>query len=389
MYSLCSEKNFRKALVSICAQSGMLAKQFALSPGLAETILTSIDTVLRADPAIVPPEENVHEWKIREEYKSAVRYSLGTIDEYQLFRSLSEIASLTLSLLYERERKKLKIPNGMRFCIIGLGKLGGYEMNFGSDLDVVFLYEANRKSDAEKCEQLAANIITECSRAVSAGKLYDVDARLRPEGRNAPLAVARKQYVEYLQQRASLWERQSLTRARVISGNRDFSAEIMKSIHESIYQSPLQSGWTEEILSMRRKTESRSRTSSSEFLDIKLGAGGLMDAEFAVQALQLSKGKDAFPSTNMYELLDLYSHNTSGTEGMTTIGRHYRLLRRVETALRLGLDVKTHLMPADDESLEYLARLLKYPSGTELLSSLRSCMRETRTMFESILRSLT
>jgi glutamate-ammonia-ligase adenylyltransferase len=318
-----------------------------------------------------------------------VRYSLGTIDDSQLFRSLSEIASLTLTLLYERERKKLTIPNGVQLCIIGLGKLGGHEMNFGSDLDIVFLYEANRKRDAEKCERLAANIITECSRAASTGKLYDVDARLRPEGRNAPLAVARKQYVEYLQQRASLWERQSLTRARAISGDRDFSAEIMKSIRESIYQSPLPDGWTEEILSMRRKTESRSRTSSSEFLDIKLGAGGLMDAEFAVQALQLSRRKKAFPSTNMYELLELYSHTALEIEGMTTIGRHYKLLRRVETALRLGLDVKTHLVPADDASLEYLARLLKYPSGTELLVSLRSCMRETRTMFESLLRSLT
>ena len=388
MYSLCSEKNFRKALVSICAQSGMLAKQFALSPGLAETILTGIDRVLREDQAIIPPEENIHEWKIREECKSAVRYSLGTIDDSQLFRSLSEIASLTLTFLYERERKKLKIPNGIQLCIIGLGKLGGHEMNFGSDLDIVFLYETNRKLDAEKCERLAANIITECSRAASTGKLYDVDARLRPEGRNAPLAVARKQYVEYLQQRASLWERQSLTRARVISGDKDFSVEIMKSIRDSIYQSPLQNGWTEEILSMRRKTESRSRTSSSEFLDIKLGAGGLMDAEFAVQALQLSRRKKAFPSTNMYELLELYSHTALGIEGMTTISRHYKLLRRVETALRLGLDVKTHIIPADDETLEYLARLLKYPSGTELLLSLRSCMRETRTMFESLLRSL-
>ena len=84
----------------------------------------------------------------------------------------------------------------------------------------------------------------------------------------------------------------------------------------------------------------------------------------------------------------LYSHDSSEREGMTTIGKHYRLLRRVETALRLGLDMKTHLLPADDESLDYLARLLKYPSGTELLLSLRSSMKETRTMFESILRSL-
>ena len=388
MYSLCSEKNFRKSLVSICAQSAMLAKQFALSPGLAETLLTGIDAVLRDDSAPVPPAENVHEWKVREECKSAVRYILGTIDAPELFRSLSGIASSALSFLYEQERKKIRIPAAAQFCIVGLGKLGGYEMNFGSDLDVLFLFKGSRKSDAEKCEQLAAKIMTACSRTGSSGKLYDIDARLRPEGKNAPLAVAEKQYLEYLQQRASLWERQSLTRARVISGDEDFSAGVMESIRNSIYRSPLPNGWTEEILSMRRKTESRSRTSSSEFLNIKLGAGGLMDAEFALQALQLSRGKSAVPSTNMYALLDFYSQNAPDPERIVTLGDHYKLLRRVETALRLGLDMKTHLIPADDESLQYLPRLLRYPSSKELLSSLRICMKETRTMFESILRSL-
>ncbi len=113
-----------------------------------------------------------------------------------------------------------------------------------------------------------------------------------------------------------------------------------------------------------------------------------MDVEFTVQALQLSRGKEAFPSTNTYKLLELYSHDTLGGEDIATIDKHYRLLRRAETALRVGLDMKTHLLPDDDESLNYLARLLKYPSSTELLSSLRSSMKETRTLFESILRSL-
>ena len=233
------------------------------------------------------------QWKIsmngrsREECKAAVRYILDGMDERALFRSLSEIASSALSLLYKEEREILKIGKAARFCIIGMGKLGGEEMNFGSDLDVVFLFKAARKSDAEKCEQLAAKIITSCSRMAPGGKLYDIDARLRPEGRNAPLAVAAKQYLEYLQQRASLWERQSLTRARVISGDEDFSSSVMESMRESIYRSPLPDGWAKEIFSMRRKTESRSRTSASEFFNIKLGAGGLMDVEFAIQALQL------------------------------------------------------------------------------------------------------
>ena len=75
MYSLCAEKNFRKSFITICAQSGMLAKQFALSPGLAETVLTSVDTVLREDPVLTPPGEDVHSWKAGEECKLAVRYS--------------------------------------------------------------------------------------------------------------------------------------------------------------------------------------------------------------------------------------------------------------------------------------------------------------------------
>ena len=388
MYSLCAEKNFRRSFITICAHSGMLARQFALSPGLAEQVLTSVETVLREDVVPAPPGVSVHLWKAVEECKLAVRYILGTIDEYALFRSLSDIASSALSFLYEQERKKLKIAKGVRFCIVGMGKLGGSEMNFGSDLDVVFLFEAKRKQDAEKCERLASNIMTECSRASSAGKLYDIDARLRPEGRNAPLAVARGQYFEYLNERASLWERQSLTRARTISGDKDFSAEMMDSIRGSIYQSPLPEGWTEEILAMRRKTESRSRTSSSEFLDIKLGAGGLMDAEFAVQALQLSRRKNAYAMTNVYDLLEQYARGLSNSENIAIIGNHYRLLRRVETALRLGLDVRNHVVPADEDSLDYLARLLKYPAGMEMLSSLRASMKETRSLFESILESL-
>ncbi|MGA9408075.1 MAG: hypothetical protein WBW71_13160, partial [Bacteroidota bacterium] len=216
MYSLCSEKNFRKSLVTICTQSGMLAKQFTLSPGLAETILTGVNTVLHDGEVHFPSVENVHEWKVAEECKAAVRYILDGMDERALFHSLSEIASSALLLLYKKEREILKIGKAARFCIIGMGKLGGEEMNFGSDLDVVFLFKTARKSDAEKCEQLASKIMTSCSRMTPGGKLYDIDARLRPEGRNAPLAVAAKQYLEYLRQRASLWERQSLTRARVI-----------------------------------------------------------------------------------------------------------------------------------------------------------------------------
>jgi glutamate-ammonia-ligase adenylyltransferase len=388
MHVLLSEKNFRRAFVTLCARGGMLAKQLALFPELADSLLTDIENIIDEESTSTPRISSLHRWKMLEESKAAVRYILGKSDEQMLFRSISEIASQAVSLLYRNERKKLQLPRSTHYCILGLGKLGGGEINFGSDLDIVVLFEAKRKSSAEKCEILAANIITACSRVTKSGKLYDIDARLRPEGRSAPLAVAGEQYVEYLHHRASLWERQSLTRARAIAGDEDFSAEIVRSIHTSVYSSPLPKGWPAEILSMRHKTETRSRTSSLDFFDVKLGAGGMMDIEFAVQALQLAAGKNSASSTNMYDLLEIHSRDTLHGPEMLVLKRNYHFLRRIETALRLGLDLQTHIIPPDGESLDYLARWSSLTSGKDFISRLRESMKETRSAFESILRSL-
>ena len=388
MYTLCAERNFRTAFVKLCAESGMLSNRFALSPDLAEMILTGINGIMNDDAIPDPHLPAIHQWKTREECKAAVRYILRERGEQSLFRSLSEIADRTLSLLYENERKKLKLPGSLRFCVLGLGKLGGLEIGFGSDLDVVFLYETKKKAEAEKCEQLATQIMTMCSRTVAAGKLYDIDARLRPEGRNAPIAVAKTQYLEYLHHRSSLWERQSLTRARFVAGNEGFCEAVLKAMHETVYRVPLPNGWTQEIFSMRLRTEARSRTASADYFDVKLGAGGMMDAEFAIQAIQLSRRVNAFPSTNMYELLDAYSRDTTLEHHVSTLNKNYRFFRRIETALQIGLDVRTHVVPSDESSLSYLSRLLNYSSGTEFLSSLRVHFTETRAAFESILHLL-
>lgn len=384
IYSLLSEKSFRRAFVTICARSEMLTKQLALSPELAESALMGIQDYVRDDALPRPRLEAIHRWKVLEECKAAIRYVLDEKDERQLFSSLTQVASQTLSLLLAAERRSLGISPDIRFCILGLGKLGGNEITFSSDLDVVFLFDARRRSDAEKCERLASNIIAACSRVTQDGKLYDVDARLRPEGRNAPLAVAAKQYLEYLQHRASLWERQSLTRARVIAGEAEFCAALLNSIHDLIYTRPLPADWKQEIISMRRKTETRSRTSSADFFDIKLGAGGMMDIEFAVQFLQLSRGADALPSTNMYELLENYSRDTKHGKRVVALKESYALKRKIETALRVGLDSRTHIIPADKESLDYLAQLTGFDDGSNFMAALRKDMKETRSTFESM-----
>ncbi len=388
LYLMLEEQNFRKAFVTICARSNMLTKRFAHSPNIAEPILTGLDTTLSADTLPPLADANIHSWKIQQETKAVVQYLLGARDERSLFLRLSDMADLILRFIYSEERKKLGISDSTGFCILGLGKLGGREINLNSDLDVIFLFRSAGGREAEACEKLAAGIMTECSRYAKEGKLYDIDARLRPEGKSAPLAVASDKYLEYLQHRASLWERQSLTRARFIAGDEDLAESMLSGIRGYVFESPLPQQWMHEILSMRKKTESRSRTSSRDFCDIKLGAGGMMDVEFAVQALQLSRGRSSLPGTNMYELLSGYRADRTFGKKVRLLEKNYRLLRLVETAMRTGLDLSTHIIPADEELAGYLARLSGYHSAAKMLAALHSTMRQTRTTFESILRNL-
>ena len=388
LYLMLGEQSFRKAFVTICARSSMLTKRFVHSPSIAESILTGLDATLNVD--VLPPlnDGDIHGWKAQQEIKAAVQYILGARDERSFFLMLSDMADRILAFIYSEERKRLGMPDLAEFCILGLGKLGGREININSDLDVIFLFRSERGSDAEVCEELAANIMTECSRYAQEGKLYDIDARLRPEGKSAPLAVASDKYLEYLHHRASLWERQSLTRARFIAGDKSLAESMLRGIGRYVFESALPQRWTHEILSMRKKTESRSRTSSHDFCDIKLGAGGMMDVEFAVQALQLSRGHSSLPGTNMFELLSGYRTDRTFGKKVKLLEKSYRSLRRVETAMRTGLDLSTHILPADDDLLGYLARLSGYGSGSKLLLALHSAMRQTRMTFESILQEL-
>ena len=143
---------------------------------------------------------------------------------------------------------------------------------------------------------------------------------------------------------------------------------------------PASSGWA---------STARSRTSSANYYDIKLGSGGIMDAEFALQALQLARGRDAHPSTNMYELLGAYAEDAQVGRFIATLKKHYGFYRRIEAALQIGLNVRSHVVPADEETLEYLSRLLGFVSSSAFTSALRTALGETRRTFESVVDSST
>jgi glutamate-ammonia-ligase adenylyltransferase len=131
------------------------------------------------------------------------------------------------------------------------------------------------------------DILSDLGAVTPQGRLYETDTRLRPEGKNAPLVSDIEGYARYLTSRASLWERQSLTRLRWIAGDQEVGRAVSAMVNDHVYGLPLPAGWVDTIVDMRRKMETRSRTRQGDFIDVKLGPGGMADVEFLGQMIQL------------------------------------------------------------------------------------------------------
>ncbi|HMO37382.1 MAG TPA: bifunctional [glutamate--ammonia ligase]-adenylyl-L-tyrosine phosphorylase/[glutamate--ammonia-ligase] adenylyltransferase, partial [Gemmatales bacterium] len=194
------------------------------------------------------------------------------------------------------------------FVILGLGKLGGREMNYQSDLDLVMLYdvdgethhlEGESTSHVHFFSELAQRVIKTLAQHGPLGRLYSADMRLRPTGKSGNLVVPLDRFQHYYAEGAQLWERQALTRARVVYGHSAFAQRVLEALHTATYQ-PWSPGMIDEIVSMRKRLEA-----SRGEQDLKRGVGGIVDVEFLVQLLLLKYGKD-YPEirqTNLWAAL--------------------------------------------------------------------------------------
>ncbi len=212
--------------------------------------------------------------------------------------------------------------------------------------------------------------------------LYTVDTRLRPEGRNAPLVTENDGYRRYLQTRASLWERQSLTRLRFVCGDSDLAGDLLGVVEDYVYASPLPERWVENSVAMRRKTETRSRVRGSEMMDLKLGRGGMVDVEFLVQMIQLKLGGDV-PDLRrgaVDGLLALAERHVLDAEETRLLRSAYREYRKLEMLMRITIEDRTTVFPAGSQ-LEVLARCHDGTGGAELSDRLRATAERVRKTF--------
>lgn len=364
-------------VVRIAARSRAHADFLAREPLLFETLISQPEEIFRTGPGWeFLKEHDMGRFEAYNDHKTLIPFLTGERSCETVFQETSDFAESLVIQIGSKLNKFGKI------CLLALGKLGGREITAGSDLDLILLYNKERmdSTDAETIGQSIARYYKEAH-------LREIDFRLRPEGKSSPLAVEIGYYRDYLRDRASLWERQSLVKARVIWGEAETASEIRSIIESTVYGTPLKAGWTAELREMRdRMASERSRSQETE--NLKTGAGGLVDLEFSQQALQLRFGR-ANPGirnqSSFRALKELRNANVAEQGLLRTIERNLVFLRTLETFVRLNSDSTEFVLPSDPVRRQALAAAMKKTTSALFEKQLSAVILQNREIFSRVL----
>ncbi|MEV1292587.1 bifunctional [glutamine synthetase] adenylyltransferase/[glutamine synthetase]-adenylyl-L-tyrosine phosphorylase [Pseudonocardia sp. NPDC049635] len=253
-------------------------------------------------------------------------------------------------------------PDELRLAIIGLGKCGGRELNYVSDVDVVFVAEPGGEL-TQPATKLAARVMR-----VAGEACFEVDANLRPEGRQGALVRTLDGHVTYYKRWAKTWEFQALLKARPIAGDPDLGRAYVDALAPMVWQVSTRDDFVAEVQAMRARVVENIPSDQRE-RELKLGRGGLRDVEFAVQLLQLVHGRSdetLHSGTTLVALAALSAGGYVGRDDGANLAASYRFLRLLEHRLQLQKLRRTHLLPAadDTDALRWLARAARIrPDG--------------------------
>ncbi|MFQ5665198.1 MAG: hypothetical protein ACE5I7_02080 [Candidatus Binatia bacterium] len=269
-------------------------------------------------------------------------------------------------------------PQGERvdlgFCVLALGKLGAEELNYSSDVDLVYMYEdppaplsggPRGMAPPEYFTRWAQEFGRLVGRPTSEGFLYRIDLSLRPEGSQSPLVVSGERLVGYYELWAATWERAAFMKARPVAGDLGLGWRTIHAIAPMIYRSTMDYAGVAAIKEMKERIE-QTRGRATETFDVKIGSGGIRDIEFIVQALQMLHGgripQLRVPSTEA-ALCALAEAGVLPGDAAAQLAAAYRFLRRTENGLQMEAERQTHHLPKQRDKLERLARALHFLAG--------------------------
>ncbi|WP_122620458.1 bifunctional [glutamine synthetase] adenylyltransferase/[glutamine synthetase]-adenylyl-L-tyrosine phosphorylase [Streptomyces sp. Tu 4128] len=295
----------------------------------------------------------------------AARDVCGTIDLAETAAELADLATATLrAALAIAEEAAPDDAALCRLAVIAMGKCGGHELNYVSDVDVIFVGEAAGDADETKAlraaTSLASHMMRICSETTVEGSIWPVDANLRPEGRNGPLVRTLSSHVAYYQRWAKTWEFQALLKARPVAGDPGLGAEYVAALQPLVWQAADRENFVADVQKMRRRVVENIPAAEVD-RQLKLGPGGLRDVEFAVQLLQLVHGRSdtsLHSGTTLDALEALAAGGYVGRADAAQLDEAYRFLRSMEHRIQLHRLRRTHLVPEDPADLRRLGRSL-------------------------------
>lgn len=266
--------------------------------------------------------------------------------------------------------------------VLAFGKLGGEELNYSSDLDLMFVYDEEGTTRGGRTsvglDEFFARVVTEVVRLLSAhtadGFAYRVDLRLRPEGQRGPLARSLASTLAYYDTLGRTWERQALIKVRPVAGDADLGQAFLAAVEPFVYRRYLTFTEINEVKAMKRSIEQQASRAGVSDTEVKTGHGGIRDIEFTVQFLQLLNGGDLPDLRLPNTLLALQALEHAGCltdQEYRVLDDAYRFLRKTEHRLQLLFDLQTHRLPESAEELGHLARRMGYepPTSRPLFTS--------------------
>ncbi|MFJ4947513.1 bifunctional [glutamine synthetase] adenylyltransferase/[glutamine synthetase]-adenylyl-L-tyrosine phosphorylase [Streptomyces sp. NPDC088760] len=370
--TLIAAKPLRDRLLGILGASAALADHLARHPGDWHALVTYEPHDLH--PGVAEFERGLAEAtdpvSLRVAYRRcllsiAARDVCGTTDVAETAAELADLATATLrTALSLAERAAPEDAAACRLAVIAMGKCGGHELNYVSDVDVIFVGEpaegVPEHQALRSATKLASHLMRICSETTVEGSIWPVDANLRPEGRNGPLVRTLSSHLAYYQRWAKTWEFQALLKARPVAGDTALGEAYVDALEPLVWKAAERENFVTDVQKMRRRVVENIPAAEIE-RELKLGPGGLRDVEFAVQLLQLVHGRTD-PSLRSGTTLDalqaLAAGGYVGREDAARLDEAYRFLRSMEHRIQLYRLRRTHLVPEAEPDQRRLGRSL-------------------------------
>lgn len=376
-----------------------LLSSYAYQPGeLVDKIAAEL-VAIKDEPSLL---KAVRQIRHRETVRIAWRDLSAAADLLETLQTTSDLADALVASVLDWWQQALMIKHGQALSragtpqsmlVLGMGKLGGRELNFSSDIDLIFAFpEAGETNGRRSLDnqtfftRVGQKLINTLGQVTGDGFAYRVDMRLRPFGEVGALALSFDAMEHYYQTHGREWERYAMVKARVMAGNAQDGQELMERLRPFVYRRYLDYGSIEQLRDMKLMIN-REALRKGKHQDVKLGKGGIREIEFTAQVFQLMRGgrERTLQERNLLKTLAILEQQTLlSVEDARILREAYHFLRRAENRLQMWKDEQTHALPTEAEQQQFMAASLGFADWSSFMQVLDAHREQVSLIFKRI-----